>query len=285
MYNCQVAFDNIPKVNCYSLTDFHTFDYCPFRFYVAHHLDKKYEMEEGNYNMALGTLLDGAIKKFHQAKAYGQPASYLINILRASLNEIKDTAAKSAGKPSYYSAVLKFIDEDMVQKANDIFIKYYQGRGERINRSLGEVRFSQFVFNMPQGQYKIWGWPDTYEMGDDGVPEIIDYKYREDPERGKQNMDMDLMPKVYALLSSDFLRNNGYEKARFRVRFWTDPEEDSFYEDFDLESLSGIDFLFKQKIEQIINNKEVRFCEKPFCSACNSPKREEYLREVQKLFA
>src|SRR3989344_948806 len=275
--------DGIPRINCYSLTDFNTFDFCPFRFYVTHHLGKKYEIEEGNLNMALGSVLDESIKKFHKAKAYGQPSSYLINIIRAAVLDIKEKAAKTAGKPSYYSGIIKFIDEDLIKKANEIFINYYEKRDGKINQSLGEVKFCEWLLEIGGEKFKLWGWPDTYEMGEDGIAEIVDYKFREDIERGKENMDMDLMPKIYALLAAKDLKEKGYNKARFKVRFWQDSLEEDFFEEFDLDLVSGSEYLFKQKLEKILGNKSLKFCEKGFCSACNNKGREQFILELEKL--
>ena len=57
-----VAFDDIPRINCFSLGDFHNFEKCFFGFLVKHHLQKRYEIEEGNVNQTIGTLLDLVIK-------------------------------------------------------------------------------------------------------------------------------------------------------------------------------------------------------------------------------
>ncbi len=275
--------DGIPRINCYSLTDLHDFDFCQFRFYVNHHLLKKYELEEGNYYMALGTLLDETIKLFHKSKAYGQPPEYVGNLISACSAKMKERVATQKG-PSFYSAILKFVTDDLCKEATSIFINYYQGLNKKIKPSLGEVGFCEWVLKDEEGnKFKLWGGPDAFEMGEDGIPEVCDYKFRSDLERGKENMDMELMPKIYMLLSCQKLLDWGYKKARFIVRFWQDPTENGFYEEFDLEKVVEHEEIFKKRIVKIIKNTLIDFCGKPFCSACNSKDKEQFLLELQKL--
>ncbi len=301
--------DGIDRKNCFSLSDFNTFEYCPFRFYVTHHLQKKYEIEEGNEAAALGSILDLVIKKFHRNNFYGASPENFIGLIRLACNEMRTKASKASG-PSFYSGLTKYLTDDLCLRADEIFRNYYEKRGRKIFKSLGEVEFCEWIMELQDGQkYKLWGWPDTYELADDGVAEIVDYKSREalafNPELGdssldvtqdyksrdllekasrvKQNMDMDLMPKIYALLASNDLLKKGHKKARFRVRIWQDPLEESLYEEFDLEAISGAEFLFKQKIQKIVENREIKFCEKPFCKACNSEKRKDFMKELNKL--
>lgn len=275
--------DGIPKINSYSLTDFHDFDFCQFKFYVKHHLDKKYEIEEGNQHLALGSLLDQSIKKFHKAKAYGQPVEYLENILRAAANFMREQVAQK-GPKSFFGASVPFLNEELIKKGIDIFKNYYQKKDGRIRKSLGEVGFCEWIIESDDGiRFKLWGGPDAYEMGDDGVPEVVDYKSRQDIENGKNNIDMDLMPKIYILLASKFLTDIGFKKARFVVRIWQKPEDESMYEEFNLKSLDKDELLFRQKIEKILANDEIKFCEREFCRACQSEKRNEFLLELQKM--
>ncbi|MBI3485432.1 PD-(D/E)XK nuclease family protein [Candidatus Daviesbacteria bacterium] len=119
--------DGIAKINSYSLTDFHDFENCSFRFFIRHHLDKKYEIEEGNESMALGSLLDQTIKKFHKSKAYGQSPEYLVNLVRAAMNGMKEDEARKP-KPSFYSNTIPFLTESLVQKAIKIFKNFYETR-------------------------------------------------------------------------------------------------------------------------------------------------------------
>jgi hypothetical protein len=91
---------------------------------------------------------------------------------------------------------------------------------------------------------------------------------------------MDLMPKMYVLLCSADLLKKGYKKARFKVRFWQDPLNESFYEEFNLESMTGEEFLFMQKIERILRVTDFSLCGKKFCAACNSAKKDEFLVEL-----
>lgn len=274
--------DGIPKINCYSLTDFHTFEFCPFKFFVTHHLDKKYELEEGSEQMALGSLLDQSIKLFHESKAYGCEADYLENLVHAASGRMKE---KISGQktPSFYSSIEQYLTEDLCQKATEIFKNYYYGKDKKIKTSIGNVGFCEWIISTDDGRkFKLWGGPDAYEMGDDGIPEVVDYKSRENIEKGKDNMDMELMPKIYTLLASKFLINKGFKKARFVVRFWQDPKEDGFYEEFNLSAINGEEFLFRQKIERILSTTEITFCDKDFCKACKSEKRSEFALELKK---
>lgn len=272
--------DGIPRYKCFSLTDFNEFEFCPFRFFVKHHLEKKYEVEEGNESSALGNILDQSIKIFHKSKAYGQPVEYLPNLVKRAVYEIRERVAQSSGKPSFYSSTAPFITEELIEKACRIFQDYYRVRKGRIRQSLGEVGFCEYVIEGEDGKVKLWGGPDAYELGDDGVPEVCDYKFREDMEKGKNNMDMDLMPKIYVLLASKYLLSKGYERARFVVRFWTEALNEDFYEEFDLSTAENMADLFKQKMHRILTTTEVSFCEKDWCKVCSSPKRNDFLREL-----
>ena len=151
----------------------------------------------------------------------------------------------------------------------------------KIKKSLGKVGFCEYIIESPRAKFKLWGGPDTFEMGDDGVPEVVDYKYHEDPQKGAERLDMDLTPKLYTLLSSEQLKKMGYNRARFIIRQWTDPSNTTLFTDFDLDDLGEVVKQIKQKIEIILNNKSVSFCERSFCRACKSEKRQEYLRELE----
>ncbi len=293
--------DGIDRKFCFSLTDFHDFDYCLFRFFVFHHLNKKYELAEGNENMALGSLLDQTIKIFHQSKAYGQPPEYLENLVKAALKLMKERVARQSA-PSFYSSIMPFLTEELVTKAAQIFKNYYSTLDGKIRQSLGEVGFCEWIIKTDdpstlqhvqgrpeQGRrttgsgqvWKLWGGPDALEMGEDGIPEIVDYKFRENTEQGKTSLDMDLMPKLYTLLCANKLLDMGYKKARFVVRFWQEPLRNDFYEEFDLEEVKQYEELFKQKIATILQTKQVSFCEMPFCKACQAKNRKEYLKELE----
>ncbi|MBI2021596.1 PD-(D/E)XK nuclease family protein [Candidatus Daviesbacteria bacterium] len=274
--------DGIPRINCYSLTDFHTFEFCPFRFFVTHHLEKKYEIEEGNYNMALGSLLDETIKLFHKTRSYNQPLQYIKNLITASCKQMIDKV-KYQKRPSFYSGIEKFLNDDLCQKAYEIFTAYYETLGRRIKPAIAEVGFCEWVIKSDEGVWKIWGGPDAIEAGDDGTAEVVDYKFREDIEKGKDNMDMDLMPKVYVLLCLDKLAKLGFSKARFVVRFWQDPLDNSFYEEFDLSEVAKFESILKQKIIKILSVSEVSFCNKDFCRACQSDRKSEFIKELKKM--
>lgn len=275
--------DGISKTNSYSLTDFHDFDYCPFRFFVYHHLGKKYELSDSNPSLALGSLLDESIKLFHKSKAYGCEADYLGNIVEAALNFIKEKVSKG-GENSFHGKHIPYLSEQTVKEAIKIFQDYYTVRDKKINRSLGEVGFCEWIIKTEDGNvFKLWGGPDALEEGDDGIPEVVDYKSRADLKKGKEGLDMDLMPKIYTLLVSKKLLDKGYSKTRFRVRIWQDPLDETFFEEFDLMTIENVQVLFKQKIDRILATQDLRFCEKDFCRACTSEKRNEFLLELQKM--
>ncbi len=297
--------DGIDRKYSFSLTDFHDFDYCPFRFFLFHHLGlgKKYELAEGSYNMALGCLLDETIKLFHKqsfstskqsfftskTKSYGQPPLYIESLIKASCKKILDKIAYQ-NSPSFYSCLKPFLDDGLCKQATDVFINYYLRLDKKIKKSITEVGFCEWIvkddpstdstssLQAGSGQaFKLWGGPDTIEMGDGGIPEICDYKYRENKENGKESFDMDLMPKLYTLLCCKKLLDLGFKKVRFIIRLWLEPKNNSYYEEFDLEKVAQIEEIFKQKILRILNTREIIFCEKPFCKACNSDKRSIYL--------
>lgn len=274
--------DGILKINCYSLTDLHDFDECSFRFYVRHHLDCKYDIDEGNPQIALGNLLDQTIKLFHKTKAYGEPLSYMPNLVMGAKNLIFELEKKRK-RPNFYSTTVPFLDEAVTQRAIQIFTNFYSQMEGKINPAIDEVGFCEWVIRCDKGVFKLWGGPDTLEMAADGIPEVVDYKSRENIVRGKSTMDMHLMPKIYVLLCAEKLLKKGYKQARFRVRFWQDPLEDSFFEEYDLEELKSLEKVFEEKICQILDCQEVNFCGKRFCPACNSGKREEFIGELKKL--
>lgn len=271
--------DGIPPINCYSLTDLHDFDECPFRFYVRHHLGRKYDIDESAPPIALGHVLDKSMKKFHDSKAYGCEVDYIPNLVRAAVSEIKEEVSKK-GPKSFYASSLPFMTEDIIEQAIKIFQDYYIGVDKKVAPQIDRVGFCEFTFPISGDKFKLWGGPDALEMGDDGVPEIVDYKSRQDIEKGKKYMDMDLMPKIYTLLCKDKLLGKGYKKARFVVRFWQDPKEKGFYEEFDLTSMNASEFLVQQKIQRILNVTDFKPCGRAFCNACKSPKRDEFLEEL-----
>lgn len=270
--------DKIPRTHSFSLGDFHDFDNCVFRFFVNHHLGKKYELAEGNPNQTIGSLLDLAIKKLHQSKAYSQPPEYLQNLIKAAEMDMREKVNKNP-EPSFFSASIPFLTDEVIGQAKEIFKSYCTGLNGKFKPSLSSKTFWDLVLTGPE-PLKLWGGPDTVELGSDGIPEICDYKYRE-TEDGRQRMDMDLMPKLYTLLCAKDLLSSGYEKARFVVRFWKEPEDSSFYEEFSLSDAQNLADYFKDKMERILRTEELTFCDKEYCKVCNSSKREEWIKELQ----
>ena len=275
------GFGKVARYRCFSVSDFHEFGSCQFSFFVNHHLEKKYELAEGNFNMVVGNLLDGAIKKYHKSKAYSQPIDYLPNLVKATYREIEEDLATRKSF-TFNSAMRDYLSQETLDKAVEIFVNYFKAREGKIGYSLGEVNFLQEPILSDDGCYIVWGWPDAYELGKDGVPEVVDYKFREDVERGKLYMDMDLMPKIYTLLAANYLRSKGYSRARFVVRIWQSPLDESLNEEFDLSTVDSYKEFLKQKIDKILGTKGVNFCERDWCKACKSDKRQDFLQELEK---
>lgn len=275
-----MARDFIPKSRGYSLSDFHDYDTCVFKFLVKHNLDKKYEIGKGSPQMALGVLLDKTIKNIHKRPAYDYPLKRLLKGVRFSVEEIKHEE-QSKPRPNFNTATVEFLTEDVILTAEQILKNYYEQIQGKFKQKIADIGFYQKIVEIEGEKYKLWGGPDTLEMAENGLPEIIDYKSRQDVAKGKQNMDMDLMPKLYTLLLAEDLLKKGYKKARFKVVFWQDPKDESFAVDFDLENLSAVEELFKEKIRKILGSKEITFCMLPFCEACNSEKNEEYIAQLE----
>ncbi|MBI4035648.1 PD-(D/E)XK nuclease family protein [Candidatus Daviesbacteria bacterium] len=279
-----MAFDNIPRTHCFSLGDLHEYDRCVFSFFVKHHLGKKYELAEGNANQVIGTLLDIAMKKLHQTQAYDQPPEYLQNLVKAAERIIREDVEKR-GKNSFYGAQIEFLTEETILKAQEIFKKYTEnlaGKYKKYVQTAISQRPKPFWERViaSQQSLKLWGAPDAIEMGEDGIPEVVDYKYFEDLERAQKNIDMDLMPKVYTLLCAQDLQESGYSRVRFKVRFWQDPKNESFYEEFDLLTAQNLENFLKDKIERILRTTEISFCEKAYCQVCLHPDRPKWLQEL-----
>lgn len=272
--------DFIPKIRGYSLSDFHDYDTCVFKFLVKHDLDKKYEIGKGSPQMALGVLLDKTIKNIHKRPAYDYPLKRLLKGVRFSADEIR-VEEQSKPRPNFSTATVEFLNDDVILAAEQVLQNFYHEIGGKFKKKIADLGFYQKVIEIDGEKFKLWGGPDTLEMGGDGIPEIIDYKSRQDVAKGKENMDMKLMPKLYTLLLADDLLKLGYKKARFKVVFWQDPKDESFAVEFNLEDLSKVEELFKEKIRDILTNKEITFCMMPYCEACNSDKSEEYVAALE----
>lgn len=278
-----MAYNDIPRINCFSLGDFHNFEKCYFDFLVRHHLQKRYELEEGNKNQAIGNLLDLVMKIIHRAKAYNQSLDYILtSIFKAAEGEIRDKVER-AGPKSFYGATIPFLTKENISTAKEVFKKYYEAREGKLNKAVVKEKFWECLLegSPPAGGLKVWGGPDALELGEDGVVEIIDYKYFEDHQKGRDNLDMDMAPKLYTLLCAQELLKSGHQKARFRIRSWTNPGDESLYEEFDLENVALLKDFFRHKIEKILSVTEISFCGKPYCKACNSDQKEVWLKELR----
>ena len=275
-------YQKVEKIDCYSLTDFHDFDDCLFRFFVRHHLDRKYEISKGSPQLSLGVLLDKTIKVIHSFgdKSYNAPQKRLIGAVRYSAKLIKESEAKNPKKPNFDTQTVKYLNEEIITAAESILANYLAGLKKGLQKSLGDVGFCKKYLKINDKYYCLWGGPDTLEEGSDGIPEIIDYKSRMDINKGKKYMDMELMPKMYTLLVADELKRRGYKKARFKVKFWQDPREDGFAEEFNLEKLEDHEELFKEKIQKILKTIDAKFCITEFCDACNYEKKDDFATEL-----
>lgn len=277
-----MAFDDLPRIYCFSLGDFHNFEKCFFDFLVRHHLQKRYELEEGNKNQAIGNLLDLVIKIIHRTKAYNQSLDYILsNIFKAAENEIRQKVER-AGPKSFYGATLPFLINENISEAKEVFKRYYQARKGKFNKSIINEKFWECMLK-GEKLVKIWGGPDALEMGEDGIVEIVDYKFR-GGQIDNNSYDMDLMPKVYTLLCAEELIKLGYNKVRVRIRLWHKPLEESLYEEFDLQVVANLKDFFRHKIGKILSVAEITFCEKPYCKACNSEQKEVWLKELKTQF-
>lgn len=279
-----MAWDKMPRTHCFSLGDFHDFEFCPFGFFVKHHLQKKYELAEGNENQAIGTLLDLTIKKLHQNKAYNQPVDYLVNLVKAAAADVKSDVAQT-GRSSFYGVQLPFLTAEVILKAQKIFKNYHQtieGKYQPLvlTPTLKRIKpFWKHVISSGPKPLQLWGGPDVIELGIDGVPEIIDYKYRD--KESQVNTDMDLMPKVYTLLCAKELLEMSFNKARFKVKFWLDPLNEEFYEEFDLANMLNLELFLKDKIERILRTTELNFCNKEHCKVCKSDQKEQWVAQLK----
>lgn len=283
---CVMPFgDNIDRIHSFSLGDFHDFDACVFRFFVNHHLQKKYELAEGNVNQAIGTLLDLGIKKVHQVNGYQQAPESLINLIKAAESDIQNEF-QMRGRNSFYGALPPLLTPEVIIKAQDIFKSYLTSMKGKIRPAVPTYQMKKikpFWQRIIQGEklLKLWGGPDAIEMGEDGVPEVADYKYFENVERGKAYLDMDLMPKMYILLTANDLIEAGFESARFIARIWTEPGNNDFYEEFDFSTISNLEDYFKDKMLRILRTRTLSFCEKDYCKVCKSEFRDEWIAELQ----
>lgn len=229
----------------------------------------------------MGCLLDLTIKKFHSVKAYNQPFENLLPLIKAAEIEMREHFLRN-GKNSYYGQQVEHLTPEVISKAQQIFKNYYLGLNSNIKQSILGKNFWDFII---EGDpiFKLWGGPDGVEMGEDGIPEIVDYKYFEDNERGKSYLDMDLMPKIYTLLASPDLVRLGFKKARFKVRIWQDPKDESLSQEFDMNDISDLEKVFKEMILKILSTPNITFCEKSYCPACTSPKRDEWIHDCQSI--
>lgn len=278
-----MSFDGIPNFRAYSLTDIHEFDSCVFRFLVRHHLEKKKEIDDSNPAMALGTLLDESIKRFHLTNGYDLGEGYILNAVMGAFGHIQDSVNTKKEK-SFYFKHIEFMTPELIEKAVEVFKSYHRGLGGKIKKSLCQVDFCSYTLVHPTGPVKLWGLPDTFEIGEDGVIEVVDYKYHENPVKGAARLDMDMMPKIYVLLTAKFLLSRGFERARFVVRLWSDPANDSFQEEYDLLHLDNTISAILKKLDPILQNTNISFCERQYCRACKSEKRLEYLSAIQEEF-
>src|SRR5258708_2145978 len=178
--------DGIRKINCYSLSDFHDCEQCPFRFVIRHNLDRKYEIDESSGVIALGNLLDQSIKRFHKENVYGTKSSKrLIQLIKDAEAEMRYLVAEATykGKHHFFEATIPFLNEEVVNQAIQIFTDYYVKRKGNIRKSLGEVGFCEYPIKIDSGSsesgmtiggsrmtevsnnlFKLWGGPDCLEI-------------------------------------------------------------------------------------------------------------------------
>lgn len=278
---------DVPKIRSFSLGDFHDFERCPFAFFVRHHLEKKYQLEEGSQSQTIGSLLDLGLKKYHNLSSLQQSEAVIPVLVSAAASQIKSEVEynRSAGRLlSFYSSQLPFITPQVIKKAIQIFQNYHQGIKGKFKKAIHKNKLKPFwSYTYLDGeQFKLWGGGDGVELGDDGVAEIVDYKYFADSDKGRKYLDMDLMPKLYTLLAAQELLAAGYDKARFIVRLWQEPLNDSFYEEFDLKNMQNLANYFADKVRRIMGVTTLSFCEKDYCKVCKNEQREAWIKELEK---
>ncbi len=271
------SHEKISRLYSYSLGDFHDFDFCVFSFLVKHHLNKKYQLAVGNVYQAIGTLLDLGIKQYHKAKLYKQPLKNAVPIIASVSMLIREKVSQS-GKDSFYSKTVEFLSPQTIQEASRVFENYYHHLDGQIKFAISNKEFWDYI--LTGGKYKLWGGPDSIEMGEDGIPEVVDYKYFH-KENGEDRLDMEKMPKLYLLLVSRDLIKLGYKKARFTIRLWQKPKDNTLSFEFDLANISQLEEYFYQQIEEIVNLKMFSFCTKHFCQVCSSPQRNEWVNDLK----
>lgn len=276
--------DGISRANSFSLSDFKDFNNCLFRFFVSHHLGlgKKYEISTGNFNMALGTLLDESIKLYLTSSDKEKTKDNIPRIVRKAMNKILDKIAGQI-EPSFYSSSKDFLNEDLYEEAVRIFSEYYDQLDGKIKPSLAEVGFCEWIMKDIDNTFKIWGGPDTIEMGEDGIPEVCDYKFMDPTDEKKQSLDFEFSANIYMLLVLKKLTSLGFEKARFCIRFWKDGKDETLKKDFYLSDVFEFEPIYKKRIKEILDTKRFIFCEGKFCNACKSPDRDIFVEELKSL--
>ena len=64
------------------------------------------------------------------------------------------------------------------------------------------------------------------------------------------------------------------------VKFWQDPKDESFDQEFDLEKLDDHEEIFKEKINKVLKTIEAEFCITEFCDACNYETKDEFAKDL-----
>lgn len=284
--------DEPPKLRSFSLGDFNDFERCAFSFFVKHHLEKKYELAEGNENQAVGSLLDLAIKKYHNLKQEQQSETILPALIRAAATQIKDEVEynRSLGKEfSFYTSQMPYLSGDVIEKATQVLEKYYQGIGGKVKKAIHKNKLKPFwKYRYIGGEdllasrqdFLLWGGGDAIELGDDGVAEVVDYKYYDNDSKSKEYLDLDQISKLYVLLASEELMSQGFRKARFIIRLWGEPGDESLYEEFDLTQMSGVADYFAAKVRKILGATSLAFCNNQWCKVCNHKNRTSWIGEL-----
>ena len=139
-----MASDYVPNTHGYSLSDFHDFDACIFKFLVKHELQKKYEIGKGSPQMALGVLLDKTIKVIHSFgnKSYSATPQRLKGAVRYSAKLIIEEEKNNPKKPNFNTATVEFLNEDIFIAAENALVNYLT-QVKKLKKSLGEVKFLQ----------------------------------------------------------------------------------------------------------------------------------------------
>ncbi len=90
-------------------------------------MDRKYEIAKGSDQLALGVLLDRAIKEVHRNKnkgSYKASPERLVKSVRYAVKLIQDEEKSSPKRPNFSTAVVAYFSEDVIKTAEFLFLNF-----------------------------------------------------------------------------------------------------------------------------------------------------------------